>query len=86
MICWGFGFAISSKTWCSTWMGSLSGAPQWLQAHLCSGALIMSINLGLGRVVPVWPLGLPGKRFSHLVWSLVRVGYIFLEGGVWGFS
>lgn len=86
MTCWGFGFAISSKTWCSTWMGSSSGAPQWLQVHLCSGALVMSISLGLGRVVPLCPLGLPGKRFALFVRSPFRVGYMRLEDGVWGFS
>ena len=47
---------------------------------------MMSGSLGVGRVVPLWPLGLPGKRLSLLVWSPVRVGYIRLEDGVWGFS
>ena len=51
-----------------------------------SGSLIVSIALGLGRVVPLWPLGLPGKRLEFLVWSPVRVGYIRLEEGVCGFS
>ena len=51
-----------------------------------SGDLITSIALGFGRVVPLWPLGLPGKRFSHFVWSPLRVGYMRLEGGVCGFS
>ena len=74
MTCFGFGLAISSKIWCSTWVGSFSGAPQWLQVHLCSGALVMSICLGLGRVVPLCPLGLPGKRLVLFVWSPFRVG------------
>jgi len=86
MICWGFGFAISSKMWCSTWVGSFSGVPQWVQADLCSGAFTKSISLGLGLVVPLCPLGLPGKRFVLFVWSPFRVGYIRLEDGVWGFS
>ena len=51
-----------------------------------SGSLIISIALGLGRVVPLWPFGLPGKRLVVFGWSPVRVGYIFLEGGVCGFS
>ena len=49
-------------------------------------SLIRSIVLGFGRVVPLCPLGLPGKRFSRLVWSPLRVGYMRLEEGVWGFS
>jgi hypothetical protein len=40
----------------------------------------------LGLVVPLWPLGLPGKRFSHFLWSPVRVGYMRFEEGVCGFS
>lgn len=67
-------------------MGWLSGEPQWLQMCLGSGALVMSGLGGLGLVVPLWPLGLPGNRFSHFLWSPVRVGYMRLEGGVWGFS
>ena len=51
-----------------------------------SGDLIMSAAWGLGRVVPLWPLGLPGKRFVQFVWSPLRVGYMRLEEGVWGFS
>jgi hypothetical protein len=69
-----------------TRVGSFRGAPQWLQAHFFSGALVMSISLGLGLVVPLYPLGLPGKRFTLFVWSPVRVGYIRLEEGVCGFS
>lgn len=67
MTCLGFGSAISSKTWCPTWVGSSSGVPQWLQVHLRSGALVMSISLGLGLVVPVWPLGLPGNRLEFFM-------------------
>ena len=46
----------------------------------------MSGAFGLGLVDPLWPLGLPGKRFSLFAWSPVRVGYIRLEDGVCGFS
>ena len=86
MTCFGFGLAVSSKTWCSTLLGSFSGAPQWLQVHFFSGVLVMSISLGLGLVVPMCPLGLPGKRFVLFVWSPLRVGYMRLEDGVCGFS
>ena len=86
MTCFGFGLAISSKMWCPTWVGSFSGAPQWLQVHLRSGDLVTSISLGFGRVVPLCPLGLPGKRLEFFVWSPFRVGYMRLEGGVCGFS
>ena len=78
MTCLGFGFAISSKMWCPTWVGSFRGVPQWVQVHLCSGAFTKSISLGFGRVVPLYPLGLPGKRLVLLVRSPVRVGYIRL--------
>ena len=85
MTCLGFGFDISSKTWCPTWAGSSSGAPQWSHLHFFSGALVIS-GLGLHLVMPMCPFGHPGKRFTHLVWSPVRVGYIRLEEGVCGFS
>jgi hypothetical protein len=47
---------------------------------------MMSGAFGLGRVVPLCPFGRPGKRFSLFVLSPVRVGYMRLEDGVWGFS
>ena len=46
----------------------------------------MSIALGFGRVFPLFPLGLPGKRLLLFAWSPVRVGYMRLEDGVCGFS
>jgi hypothetical protein len=36
--------------------------------------------------LPLWPLGLPGKRLVLFAWSPLRVGYMRLEGGVCGFS
>ena len=86
MTCLGFGFAISSKTWCSTWVGSSSGAPQWSHVHFFSGSLMTSVAFGFGRVLPLWPMGLPGNRFSLFLWSPLRVGYIRREGCVCGFS
>jgi len=50
------------------------------------GVLVMLISLGFCRVVPLWSLGLSGKRLVFFAWSPVRVGYILLEEGVWGFS
>ena len=46
----------------------------------------MSGALGFCLVLPLWPLGLPGKRFAFFLWSPLRVGYIRIEGGVCGFS
>jgi hypothetical protein len=46
----------------------------------------MSATLGFGRLLPLWPVGLPGKRFMLFAWSPLRVGYMRLEGGVCGFS
>lgn len=46
----------------------------------------MSGALGFCLVVPLWPLGLPGKRFALFGRSPLRVGYIRIEGGVCGFS
>ena len=86
MTCLGFGFAISSKIWCPTCAGSLSVEPQLLHVCLRSGVLMMSGLAGLGLVLPACPLGLPGKRFSHFLWSPVRVGYMRFEDGVFGFS
>ena len=86
MTCLGFGFVISSKIWCPTCAGSLSVEPQLLHVCLRSGVLMMSGLAGLGLVLPLCPLGLPGKRFSHFLWSPVRVGYMRFEDGVFGFS
>ena len=85
MTCLGWRFAVSSIMWCPTWI-SWSAAPHWLQVFFFSGDLTMSGVLGLGRVVPLWPLGLPGKRLVLFVWSPVRVGYMRFEDGVCGFS
>ena len=70
--CFGWGFVISSIMWCCTFI-SWRYVPHWLQVVFFSGCIMMSGSLGFGRVVPLWPLGLPGKRLAVLVWSLVRV-------------
>lgn len=54
--------------------------------HFFAGSLMMSEAFGLGLVLPLCPLGLPGKRLVLFAWSPLRVGYMRLEGGVCGFS
>ena len=51
-----------------------------------AGSLMMSEAFGLCLLLPLCPLGLPGKRFMFFAWSPLRVGYMRLEGGVCGFS
>ena len=76
---------ISSITWCPTRVGSFRCVPHKVQVNLYSGALVISICLGFGLVMPAWSLSLPGKRLVFFVWSPLRVGYIFPEEGCGGF-
>jgi hypothetical protein len=60
--------------------------PRWSHERFGSGSLMVSGCLSFCRVVPLCPLGLPGKRLVLLVWSPLCVGYMRFEAGLWGFS